>query len=239
MDSVKWNRRTPQSKRKITPRSISLSSSTTVGKKNPFRNYSPKKQSLKKNDFLPKDPNASIIRQLSEVVKKSASYILKSIGISQKELRPFLENAYRTFFVSFDKWMKETKMSFRKANEKEPYLNLLKARLEESEGKMIPLMNESRKWKKVKPKTIQVNIPVLKELEKIDYKSDPDQYSETIDDIINYLDEISIFNQNKKAKLCEIRDICEQIGEELRTTIEVNFQKQLNLCLQLTPISCI
>ena len=161
MDSVKWNRRTPQSKRKITPRSISLSSSTTVGKKNPFRNYSPKKQSLKKNDFLPKDPNAPIIRQLSEVVKKSASYILKSIGISQKELRPFLENAYRTFFVSFDKWMKETKMSFRKANEKEPYLNLLKARLEESEGKMIPLMNESRKWKKVKPKTIQVNIPEI------------------------------------------------------------------------------
>lgn len=84
--------------------------------------------------------------------KKTASLVLRTVGIKRDTLKKSMNKVYESFFYSLNRWNSSRKGAFmRKLNEPQQSLESLSTVLSNANLLMAPLMVECHKWTKCNP----------------------------------------------------------------------------------------
>jgi hypothetical protein len=190
----------------------------------PLRPARPAK--IKKADIRPPDPSAPTTHQFSETVKRSASYLLKTIGVNKPELRPALNRAFATFFRSFDGWMATAgRTSQRKLNEPPPSLSLLERTLAECTESLASLRSEVRVWMHTDPHTPEIAARVIPE------EPRDDDWGPDFDlAVAAVVEEIAAQHARQKAGLRNLEKLCDQVFNEFQSQLTIDFGGQARVC---------
>lgn len=227
--SVSWKRRTSTSPRKITMRSFSGEDRQQVMAE------PAKPIKVRKSQIRAQDPTAPVANQFAETVKRSASYLLKSIGMKRPELKGSLNRVYANFFTSFNSWMQTTgRTSQRKLNDPQPSLALLETRVSQCSEMIVPLMNELHAWSHVNP-----DIDFETAVEASDSEGTKEKLNaslQPIDEAVQLCDKISLAGQRKRGTLRELEARLHEIEIELRFRLQQDFAQQMNMSELLTPV---
>ena len=228
--SVSWKRRTNSSPRKITARSPSADG-------NPNKVIEPAQPiKVRKSQIRAQDPTAPVANQFAETVKRSASYLLKSIGLKRPELKGALNRAYASFFTEFNSWMLSAgRTSQRKLNDPQPSLGLLEGRVTQCGDMIVPLMNELHAWSHVNPEL---------DFEAAEERTDGDKGScacdvsvEPINETLQMCDKISLTGQQKRNSLRKLEASLRELETELRSKTQEDFTQQMRLA-ELLASAC-
>jgi hypothetical protein len=181
---------------------------------------------IKKSDIRPPDPSAPAMRQFSETVKRSASYLLKTIGVGRPELRPVLNRAFATFFRSFDAWMAAAgRTSQRKLNEPPPSLSLLERTLSECTESLAALRSEVRLWMHTDPRT-PGDAP----------RAAPDEFcgGDWVPDadlaVAGLVEAIAAERARRRGELRKLERLCNQVFNEFQSQLTIDFAEQVRVC---------
>jgi hypothetical protein len=183
---------------------------------------------IMKSSIRPSDPNAPVMNQFSETVKRSASYLLKTIGTTKPELRPALNRAFATFIRSFNRWMAVAgSNSQRKLNEPPPSLSHLEHTLSESTELLAALRGEVRIWARgdadISETVARIN-PVLFEEE------EEEAEVESGIKLAELIDEIAAQRQKRRMSLRELEEVCDQIFTQFQSEMTIDFLAQDRVC---------
>ena len=182
---------------------------------------------IRKSEIRAQDRTAPMADQFADTVKRSASYLLKSIGIRRADLRPALNRAYANFFNAFIEWMsKAGRTSQRKLNEPQPSLGLLEAKLHQCNDRLTPLMNEVHAWSHVNP-----NINFHRETDEMALSTKTREIA-PVDPLIEaqeICDRISLREQRTRSRLHVLQTLVNAIECELKQKLEEDFGQQINL----------
>jgi hypothetical protein len=170
--------------------------------------------------------------QFAETAKKSASNLLKAVGINRKPIHPMLNRAFASFFRSLDAWLGESDgFSGRHLGEPEPSLGLLENSVEQCSKRFSGLQIESHKWKHVSVADVEDEVlrkDCVKPPNISPVRTRPASF-DCFEQLFDLCDGISLETQRFNSKWAEVKTIGEQIDEDLHRKIEVNYRTQMQI----------
>lgn len=235
---TKWTRRTNSpSFRKVTPRE-SGSPSPQPRKHQAKSKYIPPTppnkpenipRRIRKKDLLPSNPTAPVPQQFGEIVKKSASIILKTISISYPDLKKTMSKNYDHFYSDFSNWLATEGFKYtRKRNEPLPSLNILQAKHQKSAEKLSALMQEARVWSKADPGDFSF-VFLGRQDEPFGYIERPLVCLVKIRDFIKEVDLLSIYYQVVFSRVSDVQNQSEDVSLRFRNDLAINYSRQVQI----------
>jgi hypothetical protein len=181
---------------------------------------------IKKSDIRPPDATAPAMDQFSETVKRSASYLLKTVGLDKPELRPALNRVFSRFYRSFDQWMATTgHTSQRKLNEPAPSISHLEGLLSESTELLSSLRSEVRIWAHANAEVREI-VPC----ENVETFEEEDSVIDTDCGIEALMEEVATRIQRRRMELRRLEELNIRLFNEFQATLKIDFLAQSEVC---------